>query len=173
MLFYDLEINSWVRKPGSTSPPEISPVLSIGGKYSISITFCRGTTVVVIAPDSIVAAIKIEGDMLGTSVARTTTYTAGDLENILVVMDLTTVDANAYFTANPTAESGKAIFQLAYVISSVPTVLSQLNLTLQATYLAPTFAPSPVPNGSGVFNEDTGLWERFYVEGGSFKSDPI
>jgi len=135
MLYYDLNIESWVRKPGSTSPPQMTPVLTIGGFFETAVQFCRGTDIESTGASSFFAGIKIYGDYSGAYVDTDNAPTTGGDGSTVFSMDLTTNEAKAYFTANPTADTVNAAFQIAYTVDTIERRTTPLPIVLQNDYL--------------------------------------
>lgn len=139
MLYFDLDLNDWVRKPGSTAPPWMEPVLTIGSVFEISFTFCRGGAVEFVSPSNTwLCGIKLQGDYSGPYVASSTTATnqnQGD-PGTSFILDLTTSEASAYFTANPTESIAACELQVKFTVGSAVTATTRLPLTLQNTLLA-------------------------------------
>ncbi len=137
MLYYDLDLSAWVRKPGSTSPPWMEPVITLGGVQIVTVLFCRGATPAVISTsETWLAGIKAAGDYAGAYIASSTTPENRDGESVTFEMDLTTPEAAAYFTANPTASLVACELQIEVTVDSVKTVTTRLPVTLQNSILS-------------------------------------
>ncbi len=135
MLYFDLTVGTWVRTPGSTSPPQMTPVLTIGGVFEMPVQFCRGTDIEQTGASEWFAGIKVSGDHTGEYVAEDDAPTNGGDGSTVFSMDLTTVAAKAYFTANPTADTVSAAFQIAYTVDSVERRTTPFPIVLQNDYL--------------------------------------
>ena len=136
MLYFDLDANDWVRRPGSTSPAWMEPVLTLGSTYEISVVLCRGASVEPIPPaDSWLAGVKIQGDYGGAYIASSTTAINRGTPDASFILDLTTTEAAAYFTANPTKSIAACEFQVKYIIDGSTTATTRLPITLQNTIL--------------------------------------
>ena len=135
MLYYDLDIGTWVRTPGSTSPPQMTPVLTIGGVFDISISFVQDGAVIDPAASSYYLGVKLSGNMTGAYVASNSSpVTGGDAQQTFS-LDLTTTEAKAYFTTNPTADTVAAVLQLKFVVDSIEKRTAALSIVLQNDYL--------------------------------------
>lgn len=136
MLYFDLDANDWVRRPGSTSPPWMEPVLTLGSVYEISVQFCRGgATVSVSSSETWLAGVKIQGDYSGAYIASTTTAINRGGPDTAFILDLSTVEASAYFTVNPTESIAPCEFQVKYTVGTKTTATTRLPITLQNTIL--------------------------------------
>lgn len=112
MFFYDLTLNAWVRKPGSKSPPEMIPVLCVGGVFDFLVTFCDGTKIENPTASAWFGGIKIKDDFSGDYIASDNAPEVGGDEEMRFSFDLTTVLAKAYFAANPTEATANAAIQI-------------------------------------------------------------
>lgn len=135
MLFYDLALGAWVRKPGSNSPPWVSPVLTIGSKFQVPIQFCEGGKLTVPAASSWLAGLKIANDFAGDYVASDGSPTSEGTDVLTFTLDLTTGDAAAYFTANPTSPTVAGAFQIGFTVDGIESKTVPLAITLQNSYL--------------------------------------
>jgi len=136
VLYFDLDLNDWVRKPGSTSPPWSEPVLTLGSTYEITVIFCRGGIIEsVSSTETWLAGVKLQGDYSGDYIASTTTAINRGGSDTSFILDLTTVAAAAYFTANPTESIAACEFQVKYTIGTSVTATTRLPITLQNTIL--------------------------------------
>lgn len=136
MLFFDLDLGAWVRNPGSESPPQVSPVLTVGAVYDIEVTFVHGTSSQSTSGGTFYGGIKLKGDYSGTVVAADAAPTFGGQESVIFSIDLTTTDAKAYFTANPTADTVEAVFVIAATLDTTEFKTPPLEITLQNDYFA-------------------------------------
>lgn len=134
MLFYDLNLNSWVRSPGSTAPAPMTPVLTIGATALMLVKFCKGEEIVT-SFSAVGAGIKIYGDFDGDYVSQDNAPSESGGDAFVFQFDLSTPEASAYFTANPTEETAKAVIQLSYTESGTDGVTVPLSIILQNTYL--------------------------------------
>ena len=134
MLYYDLNIGSWIRTPGSESPASIQPVLTVGATYPIEVTFCRGTTVENVMGGTFYGGIKIKGDYSGDVVADDSSPVQIGDNGVVFTMDLTTVAGKAYFTANPTTDTADAVFVIVATIEEAEFKTAPLEITLQNDY---------------------------------------
>lgn len=134
MLFYDLTLGAWVRNPGSESPPQISPVLTVGAKYQLDVAFVNGTEIQSVAGGTFYGGIKIKGDYSGDVVASDDSPTFDGDESAVFNMDLTTTEGKAYFTANPTVDTVAAVFVIAATIDVDEFKTAPLEITLQNDY---------------------------------------
>jgi hypothetical protein len=136
VLYYDLDLNAWVRKPGSASPPWMEPVVTLGANAEVSIQFCRGAVPVVISSsETWLAGLKIAGDSSGDYVASSDEAVNRTGQGTSFNLDLTTAEAAAYFTANPTAAIVACEFQVEFTVDGVKTVTTRLPVTLQNSIL--------------------------------------
>lgn len=135
MLYYDLDLGAWVRNPGSSSPPQMTPVLTIGGVFELPVQFIRGTELEDIGASSVEAVLKIAGDYTGDRLAEDNVPTTGGDGSLVFALDLTTSDAAAYFTANPTADTVDAAVQISYVSDSIERRVVPFSVVLQNDYL--------------------------------------
>lgn len=136
MFFYDLNLSAWVRKPGSKSPPEMTPVMGIGGVFDFQVAFCRSIQIENPIASAWLAGIKVEGDYSGDYVASDNAPEVDGNESMRFIFDLTTAEASAYFTANPMKESFYAIVQIKYTDAfAVERVTSPLRVVIQQDYL--------------------------------------
>jgi hypothetical protein len=134
MLFYDLALNSWVRAPGSTSPPWITPVVGIGSRFNVFVSFCEGETLIMPEATAWNAVLRLDGDFSGTEVSSTTDAISTGENAIIFILDLTTVDASAYFVNNPTYPTAKCQFQIGYTLDGDPQRTAPLEIILQNDY---------------------------------------
>ena len=135
MLYFDLDVGTWVKKPGSTSPPQMTPVLTIGGVYELAIQFCRGTDVEETGASAWFAGVKIADDHAGDYLDSDNAPTTGGDGSIVFSIDLTTVAAKAYFTTNPTEDTVKAIVQFAYTVDSIERRTTPFPVVIQNDYI--------------------------------------
>lgn len=134
MLFYDLTIGAWVRTPGSTAPPPIQPVLTIGATYQIEVTFCRAGNIENVMGGTFYGGIKIKGDYAGAVVASDATPDQIGDNGVVFAANLTTTAGKAYFTANPTVDTVAAVFVIAATIDETEFKTAPLEITLQNDY---------------------------------------
>lgn len=134
MIYYDLNIGSWVRTPGSVTSPPIQPVLTIGATYQIEVTFCRGETIENVMGGTFYGGIKVKGDYAGDVVADDATPVQIGDNGVVFAIDLTTVAGKAYFTANPTIDTVAAVFVIAATIETTEFKTAPLEITLQNDY---------------------------------------
>jgi len=136
MFFYDLTLNAWVRKPGSKSPPEMTPVMGVGGVFDFPVTFCKGVETENPLATAWLGGIKIEGDNAGSYVASDAAPEVDGAESMRFVFDLTTVAASAYFVANPTADTVNAVVQIGFTDAFATERRTQpLRVVIQNDYL--------------------------------------
>jgi len=139
MFFYDLSINAWVRKPGSNSPPEMTPVMCIGAIFDFPVTFCAGVATENPIATAWIGGIKLEGDATGEYVASDSAPEVDGAEMMRFVFDLTTGTdpAALYFAANPTAETVAAVVQIGFTDAYSNVRRTQpLRIVLQKDYLS-------------------------------------
>lgn len=134
MLYYDLDIGAWVRTPGSVTPPQIQPVLTIGATYQIDATFCRGENIENVMGGTFYGGIKIKGDYNGSVVASDSSPEQIGDNGIVFAIDLTTTAGKAYFTANPTLDTVAAVFVIVATIDESEFKAAPLEITLQNDY---------------------------------------
>lgn len=134
MLFYDLDITAWVRKPGSSSPPAILPVLTIGSKLTLSVQFVRGLAVETLAALPM-AGVKTKGDFSGAYLASDNAPNDNGDGSYSFVLDLTTIAAKAPFVSSPTSETVDCVFQVSAQIDGNALHTPTLSVTLQNDYL--------------------------------------
>ena len=106
-----------------------------GGFFETAVQFCRGTDIESTGASSFFAGIKIYGDYSGAYVDTDNAPTTGGDGSTVFSMDLTTNDAKAYFTANPTADTVNAAFQIAYTVDTIERRTTPLPIVLQNDYL--------------------------------------
>jgi len=136
MFFYDLNLNAWVRKPGSKSPPEMTPVLGIGGVFDFPVSFCKSGEIENPIASAWLGGIKVEGDYAGAYVASDDEPEVCGNESMRFIFDLTTPEASAYFTANPLKETFYAILQISFTDAfGTDRVTSPLRIVIQNNYL--------------------------------------
>jgi threonine synthase len=80
-------------------------------------------------------AEQMSAAMRGAYVATDNAPTTGGDGSTVFSMDLTTNDAKAYFTANPTADTVNAAFQIAYTVDTIERRTTPLPIVLQNDYL--------------------------------------
>jgi exo-beta-1,3-glucanase (GH17 family) len=112
----------------------MEPVLTVGATYPIEVTFCDGPLLVSIFDTTLTAGIKIKSDYAGDIVAEDLAPFRDGQERVVFSVDLTTEAANAYFVANPTAESVNAVLVVDYEIDSVVSKTVPFDLVLQKNY---------------------------------------
>lgn len=134
MLYYDLDFGAWVRKPGSSAPPWIQPVLTVGAKYTIQATFCRGAEIIAGLAGTFYAGIRIKSDYTGTIISENSDPDFTGENSVSFLMDLTTTDAKSYFTANPTENTVQAVLVIAATIDDDEIKTSPFEITLQNDY---------------------------------------
>jgi len=134
MLFYDLDLNSWVRAPGSSSPSQMTPAITVGSTSLMLVKFCKGEKIVT-SFSAVTAGIKISGDFDGSFIAQDNSPTESGGDAFVFQFNLSTSAALAYFTAHPSADVAKAIIQLSYTESGVTSQTTPLAIILQNTYL--------------------------------------
>jgi hypothetical protein len=111
MLIYDLALNAWVERPGSTSPPSMTPVLVNNGNFSFEVQFVRGQT-----PEDMggltdwTAAIKEQGDYSGTAIGSTTTPTETGAGIMSFLIDV----QSTYFATHADEDTLLAVFAIGY-----------------------------------------------------------
>ena len=134
MLFYDLALNCWVRNPGSTSPPPIVPVLTVGSVAQMMVKFCKGEEIVT-SFTAFSAGIKISGDFTGEYIAQDDAPSELGGDSYVFQFDLTTPESRAYFTENPTAEIFTAAIMIGYTESEIDGATGPLEIAIQNSYL--------------------------------------
>ena len=136
MLFFDLDLGAWVSRPGGTSPPQMTPVLTVGAIYQMPVTFIRGEQLQSVGGGTFYAGIKIKSDFAGTVGAGDATPTIDGEQAVIFSMDLTTTDGKAYFTANPTADTVSAVFVVVATIDAGEFKTPPFEVTLQNDYFS-------------------------------------
>jgi hypothetical protein len=112
----------------------MEPVLTLGSVYEINVFFCRGADPVsVSSSETWLCGLKIAGDYSGAYIASTTTAINRGQPDTAFVLDLSTVAAAAYFTANPTESIAACELQVKYTIGTAVTATTRLPVTLQNT----------------------------------------
>jgi len=112
----------------------MEPVLTLGSVFEINILFCRGSSVELISSsETWLCGIKLQGDYSGAYVASTTTAINRGTPDTAFILDLSTVAAAAYFTANPTESIAACELQVKYTIGTSVTATTRLPITLQNT----------------------------------------
>lgn len=134
MLFFDLKSLSWVVRPGSDTPPQMQPVLTIGATYQIGVSFVRGEDTVNVGGSAFYGGIKIKSAYSGTVIASDSSPIQDGDETTVFSIDLTTTDGKSYFTANPTIDSVEAVFVVVATIDGVEFKTPPLEITLQNDY---------------------------------------
>jgi len=134
MLFYDIGQSAWVRQPGSSEPPWMVPVLTVGATHAISVTFADGEDVLNYGGSTWFLGIKSNLDFAGDYVASNSAPTEDGESAITFVLDLDTAAAKAYFTANPTEPTLSCEMQIVWT-DDVKRVTAPLKIVLQNTYL--------------------------------------
>jgi hypothetical protein len=134
MLYYDVDLNSWVRQPGSSEPSWITPVLTVGSTHAIQITFVKGFDIQDVSGATwflgIKSALNFAGDYIGSNSTPTE-----DGENVITfILDLDTVAAKAYFVTNPTTDTLACNLQVVWTIDDKIST-NPLGILLQNTYL--------------------------------------
>lgn len=135
MIFFDLDLGAWVRNPGSDSPPQMEPVLTVGATYHLLVKFIRGTTVQDPSGGTLYGGLKLKSDYSGDILADDAAPTVNGDGSAAFSIDLTTVAAKAYFTANPTADTTDAVFVIAATIDDYEFKTPPFSITLQNDYL--------------------------------------
>lgn len=114
----------------------MEPVLTIGSVFEIAVTFCRGGSVEnVSSSETWLCGIKLQGDYSGPYVASTTTAINRGSPDTSFILDLTTAEAMAYFTANPTESIAACELQVKLTVGAKITATTRLPLTLQNAIL--------------------------------------
>ena len=134
MLFYDLDLGAWVRSPGSQSPPQMVPCLTIGGVYQIEAAFTKGEAVQNLSGGTFFGGVKIKSDYAGEALASDSSPSQNGDESIVFSLDLTTDSAKSYFVANPTADTASAVFVIAATVDGVEFKTSPFELVIQNDY---------------------------------------
>jgi len=112
MFFYDLDLNAWVRKPGSKSPPEMVPVVAIGGVFDFPTTLCRGSVTEAPTAQGWFAGLKLAGDFAGEYLAIDAAPEISGDDSVVFIFDLTS--QIQYFTDNPTADTVGGAIQVSW-----------------------------------------------------------
>lgn len=134
MIYYDLNLGTWVRLPGSVSPPQTTPVLTVGASYRVEVTFCRGDAIENVMGGTFYGGIKIKGDYSGEVVASDADPDQIGNNGIVFSINLTTTEGKAYFTSNPTLDTVPAVFVIAATIEENEFKTSPLEIILQNDY---------------------------------------
>ena len=135
MLYFDLNAGAWVGRPGSETPPVMVPVLTVGATYQIEVSFVRGSDVENVLGGTFYGGVKLKGDYSGTILADDAAPVQNGEESIIFSIDLTTTDAKAYFTENPTEDTVSAVFVVAATISDYEFKTPPFEIVLQNDYL--------------------------------------
>jgi|TARA_R110000744_G_scaffold60999_6_gene126265 hypothetical protein len=136
MLYFDLTLGAWVNTPGSSSTPQMEPVLTIGASYQLLVTFCRGTEIESVTGGTFYGGIKIKGDYAGTITASDSAPVECGEDAIVFTMNLDTVEGKEYFTTNPTTDIVSAVFVVEATIDVAEFKTPPFNITLQNDYFA-------------------------------------
>lgn len=134
MLFFDLDRGTWVERPGSATPPQSIPVLTIGAVYQIPVAFIRGELVENVMGATFYGGIKIKSDYSGDVVASDAAPTQDGEEAVVFSIDLTTTSGKAYFTTNPTVDSVSAVFVVLATIDEAEFKTPPFEIALQNDY---------------------------------------
>ena len=134
MLYFDLDLSAWVRKPGSDSPPAILPVLTIGSRFEIPVQFVRGLTVEPLASLPM-AGVKVKGSFSSAYLASDNAPNDNGDGSYSFILDLTTIAAKAPFVSAPTSETVDCVFQVSAQIDGNELHTPPLSVTLQNDYL--------------------------------------
>jgi len=138
MFYYDLTLNAWVRKPGSKSPPEMTPVLCLGGVFDFNVTFCDGARIENPAASAWIGGIKMAGNPTGEYVASDTDPEVDGTEAMRFMFDLTGTEnpAAVHFAANPTLATAIAVIQIGFTDAfGIERRTTPLQIVLQNDYL--------------------------------------
>lgn len=131
MLFYDLDLNAWIQRPGDTAPPWMTPALVDGGTYAFGVQFYRGTELEDMgAASGWTAKIRVKNDYSGDPLAESTSATEDGENSIVFSLDVT----NTYFTDNPTAESVECVLAIKYIMDGDTFNLAPLSVVVQQNY---------------------------------------
>ena len=136
MLYFDLTLGAWVNNPGSSSTPQMEPVLTIGASYQLLVTFCRGTEIENVSGGTFYGGIKVKSDYQGTVTASDAAPLESGEESIVFTMDLNTVAGKEYFTTNPTVDTVAAVFVVEATIDAAEFKTPPFPITLQNDYFA-------------------------------------
>ena len=128
-------IGAWVRNPGSLSPPPIIPVLSVGGVFDVPVQFCCGTEIANAGAQDMFLGIKPADSPAGDYIASNNSPIQTSSGLYVFSVDLTTTDAKAYFTANPTELTQDAAMQIAFTQDGVERRTVPLGIVIQNDYL--------------------------------------
>ena len=134
MITYDLDLDAWVRSPGSSAPPPMTPVLTVGSMHVVPVLFVRGASVEPVTGATFFCGIKITGDFTGPYVGSDSTPTKGGDGTIYFAIDLDTTAANAYFAVNTNEETASAELQVVMTLNGVKTKTTPLAVVLQQDY---------------------------------------
>jgi len=134
MLYFDLTLGAWVNTPGSSSPPFMEPVLTVGASYQLLVTFCRGTEPEIVSGGTFYGGIKIKGDYAGTITASDNAPVEDGNGAIVFTLDLDTVNGKEYFTSNPTVDTVSAAFVITATIDELEFKTPPFPITLQNDY---------------------------------------
>tara|TARA_R110000796_G_scaffold554_2_gene1969 strand:+ start:1746 stop:2159 length:414 start_codon:yes stop_codon:yes gene_type:complete len=134
MLYYDTALASWVDRPGSKSAPWITPVLTVGATHAISVTFIDGYDTQNVSGATWFLGVKSTLDFAGDYVGSNAAPTESGEDAIDFILDLDTVAAKAYFTANPTVDTLACTLQITWTITNKE-VTAPMDVVLQNTYL--------------------------------------
>ena len=134
MLFYDLDLRAWTRSAGSKSPPEITPVLTVGGKYPISVQFVRGAVSSPLISDNCQGSLNLAGDFTNDPIAVDSSPFEDGKSSIVFTLDLSNLTTFTYFADNPTESTVKAVFTVSCVASVEAVITAPLTVILQNSY---------------------------------------
>jgi len=112
----------------------MTPVITIGASALMLVKFCKGEEIMS-GFSSMTGGIKIAGDFDGEYVAEDASPSISGVDAFVFQFDLSTPEASAYFTENPTAETVKAVIQLAYNDGETDGATVPLAIVIQNTYL--------------------------------------
>ena len=133
MLFYDLDLNAWIQRPGDTTPPWMTPALVDGGTYSFGVQFFRGTELEDMgAATGWVGKVRVKGDFNGTPLGTSSSVTEDGENGIVFTLDI----EETYFNANPTVESVECVLAIQYELDSDTFNLATLPVVVQQNYTA-------------------------------------
>ena len=135
MLFYDLDLGTWVKKPGSTSPPIMTPVLTIGGSFKIPVKFCQGGNVQGSGATATFCGLKLTSDFTGDYLASDNAPTFDGDQNQTFTLDLDQTSAKTYFTDNPTEPNVSCAIQFVFTLLTETFRTVPFPVLLQNDYL--------------------------------------
>lgn len=131
MLFYDLDLNAWIQRPGDSTPPWMTPALVDGGTYSFGVQFYRGAEIQDMgAATGWSAKVRVKGEYTGTPIGTSSSETEDGENGIVFVIDI----SSDYFTSNPTADSVDCVLAIKYTMDGDDFNLAALPVVVQQNY---------------------------------------